>query len=321
MPETRQNRTRHQPPTEEGFRPHARYPRLDADAGKTTAPKRPRRPARRHQSGFTATPRTPRAYIRLDSTAGAPSLSARLRNRNLPSASRVSHWLSLAALVGMVGLGVWLLTSNAFHVSKVEVKGSRFLDSQEVLQLTGADKVNIFWLNEDEIARKIQTQPYVLTVHVAKTLPDRLTVEITERRSVLNWKIGSVNYMVDNDGVVLDTVYDQEMTADTKAFPVVQSLDERKLVNGDRVDANAVRSVQTIQTQLREAGFKIAATQYSPTAGLIVVSDPSLGNWKALLGTDAQLDKKISILKGLLADKSIKWSYADLRFVNKPAIQ
>ena len=285
MPDIRQNRTRRQPPKEAQFRPHLQYPRLNTEAGKENAPVRPRRQARRRQGGFTAAsaPRTPKAFIRLDSAA--PSLSARLRSQRLPVVSRVGRWLSLTALVGLVALVFWLFTSTTFHVSKVEIRGSRFLDAQEVLQLTGADKTNLFLLNEDEVARKLQALPYVLTVHVTKTLPDHLTVDVTERRSVLNWKVGGVNYLVDNDGVVLDTVYDKEMTADDGAFPVIQSLDDHKLVNGDRVDGVAVRSAQTIQSQLAGAGFKIAAIQYSPNNGLIVISDPSGGNWKALIGT------------------------------------
>lgn len=325
MADLRQNRKKSQP--EEQFRPHSRYPRLNANAGASEAEpgSRVRRQARR-RTVSTPGSDVPRPRIRLDSSVPAsPGLGRMTRStssgKQLSIPSFAGRLPSLFALVALFGIAYWLLTSSTFHVSKIEVKGSRFLNSEEVVKLTGVDKSNIFLLNEDEVATKIRNLPYVLEAKVSKAIPDKLSVEVVERKSTLNWKIGSLSYLVDQDGVVLDSMLDKDVPADAQTFPVIQSLDERKLKLGDRVDAVAVRSAQTIQNELALAGIKIAAVQYSPANGLIVVSAPESGNWKALLGTDAQLEKKISILKGLLADKNIKWSYADLRFVNKPAIQ
>ncbi len=310
-----------QKPVESQFRPHERYPRLDANAGKDEGQSagRVKRAARRPVTA--ARPATPRPFIRLNSAAAAPRLSARYTGRRIGRMVGNGRWISLLALVALSGLVYWLLTSNTFHVSKIEVKGSRSLDAVQVAQLTGVDKQNIFLLDESKVAAKIQALSYVLTAHVSKSLPDRLSVDITERQSVVNWKVGSTDYLVDNDGVILAITPDDSLPEQAKAFAVIESLDNRGLQIGDRVDTVAIRSAQTIQSQLAGAGFKIAAVQYSPKYGLSILSAPESGNWKALLGTDAQLDKKISILKGLLADKSIKWSSADLRFVNKPAIQ
>ncbi len=314
-----QNRRNRPEPPEASFRPHQRYPNLNANAGASEAApgSRVRRQARRPVA-------PPRARIRLDSSVRAPSLRVRVRSPR-PQTSSVlrtgGRWLSLLALLGLVVLTYWLLTSPTFHVSQVEVKGSRFLNGPEVLKITGADKSNIFLLNEDEVGRKLQALPYVLEAKVTKTIPDRLTVEVIERTSAINWKVGSTSYLVDRDGVVLDAVNEKDLPAQAQTFTVIESLDDRRLKLGDRVDGVAVRSAPIIQGQLAQSGVKIAAVQYSPSSGLLVLSAPEAGNWKALLGTDAQLDKKINILKGLLADKNIKWSYADLRFVNKPAIQ
>ena len=317
MAETpRQNRTRQ---TETEFRPHDRYPRLNANAGKDEVPPTPRRrPVARRSSAGTPRPGKPQAFIRLDSTVATPRLSTRFNGKAL---ARTGRLVSLLILVALIGAGVWVLTSNTFHVSRVEVTGSRSLDASKVLQMTGADKQNIFFLDEAAITRKLEALPYVLTAQVSKEFPDGLSVQITERQSVLDWKFGTTNYLVDGDGIVLDTYADKDLPQDAKAFPVIQSLDSRSLQIGDRVDAVAVRSAQTIQSQLTAAKLKITAVQYSPTTGLLVLGTTGPLNWKALVGTDAELDKKINILKGLLADTTLKWSYVDLRFVNKPVIQ
>lgn len=318
---------------EPSFRPHQRYPRLNADAGKEEAAAKARRPARRvvlpSRRETAARPR-----IRLDSAfeAPAPALQARTaragtatRRRSRSQANELSiNWarlVSLFAMLALIGIGYWLLNSPNFNISKVELSGNRLLTSEEVVRVSGVDKINVFGLNEEEVAAKIKTLPYILQANVTKALPDKITVNVTERQSILNWKIGGNSYLVDPDGVVLDTYFEQDLPEEAKAFPVIESLDDRKLQVGDRVDGNAVRSAQAIQRQLAAADLKVAAIQYAPSSGLVVISAPPSGNWKALLGSDAQLDQKINILKGLLADKTLKWSYADLRFINKPAIQ
>jgi cell division septal protein FtsQ len=301
------------------FRPHQHYPNLNANAGADEAApgSRIRRQARRPI-------KPPRARIRLDSKVPVPAM--RLRGKpaaeqpkaNLRSGGR---WMSLVALIGILALIYWLFTSSTFHVSKVEVKGSNLLKEAEVLRLTGADKDNIFLLNEDDVASRLRLLPYVLDVKVSKSIPDRLVVEVSERSPAINWKVGNVGYLVDREGVVLSEVVEKDLSEQARTFTVIESLDDRRLKLGDRVDTVAVRSAPLIQGQLAQAGIKIAALQYSPSNGLLAISAPEAGKWKALIGTDAQLDRKINILKGLMADKNIKWSYADLRFVDSPASQ
>lgn len=321
---------------EASFRPHQRYPRLNADAGKDEiAPvPRGRRPAPPRRSLPSRRETTPRPSIRLDSAFEAPAPAMQARTGRVSSNTRrrprsesaainfnVARLTSLAAMLILIGLGYWLLNSPGFNISKVEVSGNRLLSSDDVVRVTGVDKINVFGLNEEEVAAKIKTLPYILQANVSKALPDKLTVNVTERHSILNWKVGGYSYLVDPDGVVLDSYFEQDLPEEAKAFPVIESLDGRKMQLGDRVDAIAVRSAQAIQNQLAAAGIKVAAVQYAPNSGLVVISAPPSGNWKAVLGTDVQLDQKMNILKGLLADKTIKWSYADLRFINKPAIQ
>lgn len=318
---------------EVSFRPHQRYPRLNANAGKdelvTPAPKT-RRPARKSGlPGATRRDNPLRPTIKFDSSAldSAPALTARPRMNTRRRSQETSlnfnpaRLISFAAMLVLLGLGYWMLTAPNFNVQKVDVTGNRLLTADAIVQATGVDKSNVFTLNEDAVAAKIKTLPYILQASVSKSLPDKITVNVTERQSVLNWKVGDYNYLVDPDGVVLDSYFAQDLPEAAKAYPVIESLDGRKMQMGDRVDSVAVRSAQAIQSQLAAAGIQVAAIQYSPSSGLVVISPSPSGDWKALLGTDAQLDQKMAILKGLLADKSIKWSYADLRFINKPAIQ
>jgi POTRA domain, FtsQ-type/Cell division protein FtsQ len=297
----------------ENFAPPARYPHLNANAGRSRLRNAPRR------RGKTA----PQARIRLDSTV--PSAAMRLQAFNggnfWNNFWRTGRVVSFIGLCATIVLTYYLLNSPNFYVTRIEVKNSRYLNYQEAVRVAELENKNIFLLSEAEVARKIKVLPYVQDVRVTKALPDKLTLELTERQRAVIWKVGSLNYIVDAEGIVLESHLDKDLPAEVKNFPGVQSLDERRLKPGDRVDIAAVRSAATVQGELTKAGIKIAAVQYSPGSGLLVQSAPDAGNWRALFGTDAQLERKIAILRALLADKNIKWSYADLRFVNKPSVQ
>ncbi len=311
---------------EESFRPHQRYPRLNANAGteEPLAVSGRRPPRAKPLELITGRKGTPRPGSRFESEVPAPLQATRRLRRSRTrarSSFHLSRWPSLLGLIVTLAAGYWLLNASTFTIARIELKGSRYLNTEAVIKLTAVTRSNVFLLNEGELARQLKTLPYVLEARVSKGLPDKIEVEVKERQPSLNWKSGNLSYLVDQDGIVLESMPEIDLPAEAKGFAVIQSLDERKLNLGDQVDTVAVRSAQAIQSSLNSMKIKVAAVQYSPAQGLTVLSAKESGNWKAVLGTDAQLDKKIDILKGLLADKNLKWSSADLRFVNKPSIQ
>ncbi len=169
---------------ENSFRPHQRYPRLNANAGKDEIAQSPRgrRPARRSAVALPARREaTPRASIRLDSafetpatpprrTARPRSDARRARSQGLSISLNPARLVSLAAMLALLGLGYWFLNSPGFYISKVEVTGNRLLNSDEVIKITGVDKINVFGLNEEEVAAKIKTLPYILQARVKKAM-------------------------------------------------------------------------------------------------------------------------------------------------------
>jgi len=216
-------------------------------------------------------------------------------------------------------LGYWLLTAPNFRATNVQVMDGRFLNVKEAIAVTALDQQNIFLLDEEEAANKLRKLPYVLDVSLSKALPNEVIIEVTERHSKLNWRVGSVNYLVDQEGVVLESLI--QLSADATKFAVIKSLDDKPLKVGDRVDPVAVRSAPLILKKLEENSIGITSLDYSPTSGLIAIGIKEQGSRKILLGTDAELDKKMGILKSLLQDQNLKWTFADLRFTAKPAIQ
>jgi hypothetical protein len=294
-------RRKQQSQPEDNFRPHPTYPKINVGEER----KKPRRVRK----------------VRLAST-GSVAVGSRVSRGfgyGLLSDIKNGRIPSFLGLIAMLLLGYWLLTAPNFRVTNVVVKNGRFLDAKDVISATAVDQQNIFLLNEDEVANKLKKLPYVLEAQVSRSLPNNLTVEVKERASMLNWRVGSTNYLVDPDGVILESYV--QLPGNAASYTVIRSLDDKQLRIGDKVDPVAVRSAPAMKKKLEEIGFGTTSLDYSPTNGLIAMGIKEQGSRKIVLGTDAELDKKMGILKALMADQNLKWTFADLRFTAKPAIQ
>ncbi len=284
---------------------HPSYPRLTFPV----EPSRKRTHRRKKgRSGFAST--TPKINGSRVIRGARYSLMADILNGRL---------LSFVGLLGSLLLGSWLLTSPDFKVTQIEVKNGHFLDQNGVVEATGVDQQNVFLLNEGIVAEKLKKLSSVLEARVSKAFPNSLVVEVTERYSILNWQVGGTSYLIDREGIVLES-YMELPPLETKLV-VIRSLDEQLLNIGDRVDPVAVRSAPLVLKKLEEIGFGLESLEYTSSGGLIVRGIKDQGSRKIIFGTDAELAKKAGILKSLMADRALKWTFADLRFTVKPAIQ
>ncbi len=283
------------------FTPHPAYPKINTAEAETS-----RRPRNRSR------------WVRFASTASIGAGSRVSRGFGI-SGLTIARIISFAGLVAALWVGYWLLTSPNFRISNVEVQGGRFLSSNEVIAATAITDQNIFLLNEADMAERVKKLSYVLDARVSRSFPNSVTVEVTERHSMLNWQVGSTNYLVDNDGIVLESFV--QLPNNAAKFTVVKSLDDKPLKIGDKVDPVAVRSGPRIAQMLEQVGFGTTSLDYSPSTGLIAMGIKEQGSRRVLIGTDAELTRKINVLKSLMLDQNLKWTFADLRFVDKPAVQ
>jgi cell division protein FtsQ len=296
---------------------HPRYPRINAGEPSTRDAKRIRM-ERLEQASRKQNP-----SVRLTATVATGSSVIRgfwysilgdFKNGKIPA---------FIAFIVILGFGYWLFTAPNFKVTQVNVKGSKYLDAKMVMNLTAVDQQNFFLLDEKTVTQKLKALSYVTDVTVSKNFPNQITVDVSERTWKANWKVGNNNYMVDRDGVVLETFTKVPDLA--AALPVINSLDNKPLKIGDKVDAVAVISADPIYQKMSIAGYQIASLDYTPQGGLIMVTKPvTLNNktqsYKVMLGSSADIDRKVAILKGMFATPNLNWSYADLRFTDKPAV-
>lgn len=107
----------------------------------------------------------------------------------------------IAAVVtgGVVGYR-WLTGSERFAVHEVEVRGARALAPAEVERaLAPTYGQNVFRVSLEAIERRLRAEPWIADASVRRSLPDRLVVDLEERKAAAVAELGGL-YLVDELG-------------------------------------------------------------------------------------------------------------------------
>ncbi len=147
-----------------------------------------------------ATPRrTYRANKRLDVSIGVPGAEIRL-----PSLPQVQvGWRLLSALLSLSLLAlVYLLwTAPLFLVRTATIQGLQRISAKEVLIELDLQDQPIFTIDPDEIRQTISTQfPEFRSVEVKLQFPNKVNIQVDERKPLLVWKQGERTLLVDAEG-------------------------------------------------------------------------------------------------------------------------
>jgi hypothetical protein len=94
--------------------------------------------------------------------------------------------VSLLLVALPAALVVWVLTSSRFGLSEVVVEAAtpRLPESALRQAVSPFEGENLVLLSLDRIEAALRRNPWVATVEVEKQLPDRLRIEVTERKPV-----------------------------------------------------------------------------------------------------------------------------------------
>ncbi|GEM_PF-506810 len=225
-----------------------------------------------------------------------------LRNGRLPA--------GIGALV-LGGSLAFVMTDARFSVNRVVVTGVAALSGSTIAETTGVLGQSVFSVDSAAVARRIAALPGVQRSEVRTEAPDTIVVRIEERHAALVWDAGDQSYLVDEAGDVLG-----QSDANAPPLPHLQALAGIPIpAAGGRVSSDPIRATLALNERLpTEAGLTEAAITLDPVVGLIVQT----GTWRAVLGNDEHLGKKLAVLKELL--RQPPWSEADLRDPERPVL-
>ncbi len=212
-------------------------------------------------------------------------------------------------------IGYFLVFSPLFWVQDVSVSGTRTVDRDTVVRDAKRASEQHFGpiasrslalVDTGSVARALKdAHEDVAQVEVAKSWPNRLNVDVTERESTLLWQSRDKYYLVDGQGVAFenaDVGQDLITVEDSTGLPVEL---------GKRVaSARFIKSLQDIQRDLKTAGFTVKGFRIPETTFEVqAITDRG---YYALFDTTRSASFQVDALKRA-TDQLKPNQYADLR--------
>ena len=196
--------------------------------------------------------RVPRYHKTRPGKRGGSGGAARAERRRSPGpgpeasgagANAPDRWIAAGLLVvGLTGVAFasaysWLTRSPLFTVRTVDMNRCANVSHEEVWAIVRGGGSGILWsVPSKEIARRLSGHPWVRSVSVRKSFPDRLVVRIQERTPVAMVNLDVLHYL-DEEGRPF-----KRLTAyDPKNLAIVTGFSREELLRKDPVTVRDLR--------------------------------------------------------------------------------
>lgn len=166
--------------------------------------------------------------------------------RGLRALAVVAACLSAGGLLGggAKAAWTWLSTSPRFAIRQVAVRTGPRVTEAEIRMLANLKEGdNIFSFRLAETVAELEIHPWVKRAAVMRELPDRVSIEVVERRARAVIALGSL-YYVDDDGEVFKKV----LAGESLDLPVFAGISLRAVVEKTPAAAGLIRQGLEIVT-------------------------------------------------------------------------
>ena len=231
-------------------------------------------------------------------------------------------------------------------MAELDVETDGILDSDQVLQTADLHKgSNIFFVNLDRAKTRIESIPEVESVQVSRQLPNRITVQISERKPVawLSTARGvdsrdevvasKDSLLIDASGVLLKP---RKLSPQDRYLPIIRHYVGATLTEGTQTEGEEIKAALDLlrahQDSLVAARFQIQEIDLAKHYGLQVTDRNGMQALFALEEMDRQLKRLDTYLQytdqhnqriqtiNLLVQKNVPVTYmVDATATDKPA--
>jgi cell division protein FtsQ len=219
------------------------------------------------------------------------------------------RWAVVVAGVAVVLAGAWWVTrSPLFGLRVLTVSGDRHVSEQRIRSLGGlSDRTNVLWLSTSGLERGLESDPWILSARIERSLPGTVTVEIEERSPIAISEPGG--WLVARDGTVLGRRHQA-------VLPVIEP--GRALHPGDRL---STARLQVAVARALPRALRLAVRRIVTSGGRVTLE--LRGGATALLGEPTGLPAKASVLASVLrwaGEHAVPVERVDVRAPAAPAL-
>jgi len=222
-------------------------------------------------------------------------------------------WIGIGLVAVVGGLVAWVALDERWYVYREDVhfNGLSYIDAEALWQVIDIDGWQIFWIESDEIQRRVLENPYVASarVHISP-LVTKVTVDVTEVRPVALWVTDAGVRWLRDDGLALEprgsTPPGLLEILDAPADATVPGVEK-----GAAIDPAVLHSAQALANRLPG----VTPLRYNSLVGLNFRL-PGSSYW-VYWGDDENVEKKLENLAAaetLLARGEAQGAVIDVRF-------
>lgn len=204
-----------------------------------------------------------------------------------------------------------------FQYKNAIVSPSEHISQEELKKLMGKLSGNLFHLDLNAIQTSIKKNPWVLEAKVSRLFPDRIRVDITEKKA-------AALLSMDGDGLYFLDPYGKKIAplrpSDHSGFPVISGLNREQYEKGDLI-LKAYELVQLYESKSFLKKLSISEVAYKEGIGYIVFTRHPV--FEIRVGQD-YWDEKFYRLEKVLQDLSQKLlipQFIDLNFSKKVVVK
>lgn len=225
----------------------------------------------------------------------------------------------MVALPG--GLVAWVLTAPMFSLRGVEVRGGaqRVTEDWVRQSLAPLQGRNLVTLPLAEAAARVQSNPWIGSVEIAKELPDRLRVQVAERKPVALLTLAGALVYADSEGKAIAPVTTPaELESARKSGLLLVSFPGRPHAGGVAAALKAAAELGRVEP---DWAAKLARIEVLGEEDFRLITDALPF---PLLVTSGQVGPKVRRLVELLPELSRRYpkiEAVDLRFSRRIVVQ
>lgn len=232
----------------------------------------------------------------------AASKAAQNRKKNNRKVKKVIiHIMKYTIILGIfIGMAIFFITSPIFNIKEIEINGNEKINKEEIIYLSEIKKEdNIYKYSKSAIKQKIKTNPYIENVQVYRILPDKIEINIEERKASFLLQLEGEYAYINNQGYIL------EKNKENIYLPIIIGFSTKveNMIEGKQLEEEDLKKLQVILNIMEAAN----SNQIAELITKIDIKDSNnytlfleTESKTVYLGSEADMNMKMLYLKGLL---------------------
>lgn len=162
----------------------------------------------------------------------------------LKKKKRIKLMLKFTALLIIIIAGIiFALVSPIFNIKEIDVSNNEQINTETIVSLSQLNLgQNIFKFNKSKVNKNIKTNAYIENVEIKRKLPNKVQIQIEERKKEYNVEFLNGYAYINNQGYIL------QISEEKQALPTIQGIStpDEQIVEGNRLNSEDLEKLEVI---------------------------------------------------------------------------